>query len=268
MFLVSISVSTKKVHNMNKVIAGVAAAGAMAISMGLSAVPAQAGSDDQKVQFCHSNEGSKGFSFVDTSISAVVDVKTGVPKGHGVDPKDIIPAFEWVNDGVRYYFDGRNLDKVGQIDIANKSCASDAPDSVAVVPNAPTYAPPVCPLPEGANEYGQITLPENLGEGVEKATVTEPTAASKQWTVTYTLKSDTADVDYEWANGQTGVYTLAAKHISEDDLWVVDSRSKEGRCELSNTGAAEDLLLWGTVGGVAVLGGAVAMVATRRKNEA
>lgn len=250
---------------MKKVIAGVAVAGAMAISMGLGSIPAHAGSDDQKVQFCHSNEGSKGFSFVDTSISAVVDVKTGLPKGHGVDTKDIIPAFNWINDGVRYYFDGMNLDKVGQIDVANKSCASDAPDNVAVVPNTPTYVPPSCPLPDGANEYGQITIPENLGEGVASTTppVLDPT--TNTWRVTYTLKADTADVNYEWANGQTGVFTFKAKHISEDDLWVVDSKTKVGGCELSNTGAAQDLLLYGGIGVGILAAGAGAVYFTRRK---
>lgn len=81
---------------MKKVIAGVAAAGALAISMGISAIPASAGGDD-KVEICHATGStSNPYSAIEVNVEAVVKAGhngTG-DKGH---PGDIYPAFSYTD---------------------------------------------------------------------------------------------------------------------------------------------------------------------------
>lgn len=79
---------------MNKVIAGVAAAGALAISLGISAVPASAGGND-KVQICHATGSTTNpYESIEVSVKAFEEAGhngTGV-KGH---TGDIYPSYTY-----------------------------------------------------------------------------------------------------------------------------------------------------------------------------
>lgn len=218
-----------------------------------SVAPAQAGNphgDLDKVQFCHANNGSKAYSFVDTSIDAVVDVKTGNPKGHGVDTGDIIPAFNWKYEGVRYYFDGLNLDKAGLINRDTKSCAAVG----TVHPNAPTYLPASCTTNPKA-PYGTVIVPVNLGDGIKSASEPKLNGDKSVWNVNYTLKDSDDEFTYSWPANVNGAYNFTVVPITADKYYVVDSKTGVGACELPDTGASQNLLTYGGIGaGILVLG--------------
>lgn len=204
----------------------------------MTAAPAHAGSDT--VTICHSTGAGK---YVVQSPS-----KSGDVAGHAghQDGADIIPAFNWVDKGVRYYFDGQNLDK---LDLLANGCKAPATPGTVTV-NAPTYTPATCMDP--TMPYGRVTIPENLGDGIASTTPPVLSADGKTWTVTYTLNTDTEDHTYAWPNNQTGVHTFKVVPITEDPLWVIDSKTGEGKCELSDTGA-------GGIGNVTIAGGLIGL---------
>lgn len=220
-----------------------------------TAPKANAGEPDPKVDICHANNGSKGFTLNNVNISSIVNLKTGEPSGHGLDEQDVIPSFNWVHDGVRRYFDGKNLETKGYI--LQTGCKEDAVP-FAVTPNLPTYTPPNCVLTDWKNNpYGTVTIPENLGDGVDKVSFGPSlnTDADPYFTVHYALKANNEDYVYSWADGQTGKFDLPATHISSDPLWVVDSKTNVGSCETANTGAGPALTTIGYIGGgIAALG--------------
>jgi hypothetical protein len=221
------------------------------------ASPAQAGDPDPKIDICHANNGSKGFVPLNVNISSIVNLKTGDPEGHGLDTTDVIPAFDWVHEKVRYYFPGSNLVSKGYI--LSTGCKEDAVPRT-VTANAPIYTPPSCVLTDWKNNpYGTVELPENLGDRVQGVSfgpslnTDNPDAAF--FYTEYALKAADEDFTYSWAEGQTGKFTQQATHISSDPLWVVDSKTGIGGCETANTGAGPGTtMLMYAGGGIAVLG--------------
>jgi hypothetical protein len=236
------------------------------------AAPAQAGEPDPKVDICHANNGSKGFTQNNVNISSIVNLKTGNPEGHGLDTGDVIPSFSWVNSGVRYYFDGLNLASKGYI--LDTGCKENAV-GVSVKPNVPTYTPPSCVLGDWKkNPYGTVTLPENLGEGVDKVSFGPSLNTDDPkhgiWSVQYALKDNDDDFIYSWADGENGKFTIEATNISSDPLWVVDSKTGIGGCETAATGASPALTTGLYVGGGILLIGLLFFFSTkynRRKEQ-
>lgn len=197
------------------------------------ASPAQAGETD--VTFCHALGNGKYQLKTQVADEGIVNGHAGASHQSG---KDIIPSFSWVDkkDKTRYYFDGQNLDKSY---LLNQGCKENAV-GVSVTPNAPTYAPPTCANPN--LPWGSVTIPTDLGNGVLKTTpavLTENRDKTADWSVTYTIKDNDDDFAYTWADGnpeKTTKFSFDAVNISTDPLWVIDSKTGEGHCELSNTG--------------------------------
>lgn len=210
---------------MNRTVASAALALTITAAALAAATPAHAGADN--VTICHATGAGK-------YVQLTVD-KAGVVNGHAGPTHqagaDIIPAFNWIEDRTRHYFDGQNTDK---LDLLAKGCKADAVPGT-VTPAAPTYAPATCQNPDAP--WGAVTIPEQLGDGIAATTPPVLNEQAGTWTVTYTLNADTEDTIYTWPKDQTGVYTFPAVHISADPLWVVDSKTGAGQCELSDTGA-------------------------------
>ncbi len=217
----------------------------------LTAAPAQA--DSGKVDICHATSAANG-KYVKIEIS-----KDGTANGHAGDShqdgRDIIPAYSWVEDQVRHYFPGQNLDQVGLI---AKGCKAPA-DGVIASPVPPTYVPASCAAPE--LPYGRVIVPAVLGNGVASATVPGLSPDNTAWSVAYSLQADTEDTDYSWPAGLDGKYNFTVVPITADPLWITDSKTGVGSCELPDTGAA-DFLLPGLLGAGALAAGAVM---TRRR---
>lgn len=221
------------------------------LSLAFIAPAANAGTD--KIGICHATGNGK---YVYIEIS-----KDGTASGHAgeehQDGEDIIPAYSWVEDQVRYYFDGQNLDK---IDILTNGCKSPVA-TVTASPVPPTYVPATCARPE--LPYGEVIVPADKGEGV--ASATEPTLNAEKtvWSVSYALVSPTEDKTYTWPVGSDGSFTFNVVPISADPFWVVDSKTGTGECTLPETGAADYLV---PIGGAAILLalGAVLMRANKR----
>lgn len=230
----------------------------------MSVAPAQAGNVDHKIEICHANEGAKGYTNPTVDYSSIVNIKDGTvdPNGHAVHQggRDIIPAFNWVNDGVRYYFEGRNLDKSALL--ANGCVEPAVPGAVTPVP--PTYTPATCLDPKATEHpFGTVNVPAELGEGVKSATTPALNADKTVWNVTYTLKDSDAEFTYAWPANQNGVYNFTVVPLTADKNWVVDSKTGVGSCELPDTGAQQSILLYGGVGGGIVLLGALLMGANK-----
>ena len=203
----------------------------------LVAAPAHAGAD--KVGICHATGNGK---YVEIEIS-----EDGTANGHAghQDGADIIPAYSWVENGVRNYFDGQNLDKAS---LLGNGCKVPP---TTVTPAPPVYAPGTCL--DKTSPYGRVTLPE----GIEGTTALN--ASSTVWTVTYTAPENTV-----WAEG-TGTYSINVVPVGPSDKnWVVDSRTGKGGCELPDTGAGSTLMLAAVAGFVALGIGAVVLVLRRR----
>lgn len=225
----------------------------LAASPFLVATPAQA--DSGKVNICHAT--GKDGKYVPIEIS-----KDGTANGHAGDPhqdgRDIIPAYSWVEDQVRHYFAGQNLDKTGLIATGCKAPA----DPVTAVPVPPVYVPATCAAPD--LPYGRVIVPAALGNGVASASVPGLNPDNTVWSVAYTLKADTEDHDYSWPAGQDGKYNFTVVPITADPFWIVDSKTGVGSCELPDTGAG-DFLLPGLLGvGVLTAG---ALMIRRRGNK-
>lgn len=204
----------------------------LAASSVLTAVPAQA--DTGKITICHATSAGNG-KYVAIEIS-----KDGTAHGHAGDAhqegRDIIPAYSWVEDRVRHYFPGQNLDKVGLIATGCKAPA----DGVIAAPAPPVYVPASCAAPE--LPYGRVIVPADLGNGVASASVPGLNPDNTVWSVAYTLQADTEDHVYSWPAGQDGKYNFAVVPITADPFWVVDSKTGVGSCELPDTGAGNYVL--------------------------
>jgi LPXTG-motif cell wall-anchored protein len=210
--------------------------------------PAQASSD--KLTICHAT-GKDGKYVTETpDKSAVVAGHAGASHQDG---QDIIPAFSWVTDGVRHYFDGQNLDKAALLDTDCKAPAT----YVTASPYPPTYIPASCATPD--LPYGRVVVPGalGLGEGVADASRAGLNQANTEWTVNYTLKAPTDSTVYQWPAGFDGTYKFTVVPLSADPLYVLDSRTGVGQCEMPDTGAKSWMLPATIVGGAAILGGAL-----------
>lgn len=248
---------------MNKRVSALTILAAIGLSF-IAATPAQAGNIDHKIEICHANEGSKGYTNPTVDYDSIVNLKDGtvVKNGHAVhqDGRDIIPAFNWIDNGVRYYFDGQNLDKA---DLLANGCVEPAVPGV-VTPVPPTYTPATCLDPKAKdNPFGTVNVPAELGEGIKSASTPTLNADNTVWNVTYTLKDSNEEFTYAWPANETGVYNFTVVPLSADKNWVVDSKTGVGSCELPDTGAAQDILLYGGIGAGVLLIGATLMGANK-----
>lgn len=235
---------------MKKVSSFMLAAGILAATTVSLATPALASSD--KVDICHATGSGK---YVSQSVA-----KSATAGGHAghQDGADIIPAFSWVDKGVRYYFDGQNLDKASLLTTGCKVPATP----VTAKPTPPTYVPATCSDP--SNPYGRVIVPGqlNLGDGVDSAGRPGLNDAKTQWSVGYALKANTEDTTYSWPAGFNGTYTFTVVPITADPMYVVDSKTGVGACEMPDTGAGSWMLPAAAIGGGLMIAG---FVMARRK---
>lgn len=205
------------------------------LSLGLvffTSTPASAG--NEPIEFCHALGNGKYHLMSEVADEGIINGHTGTNHQNGAD---IIPKFTYIKDKTIEYFDGQNLDKEYLI---KKGCKEDAVPVGVEVP-APSYEQPTCPNP--SNEmWGRVTEPA-VGDGVTEspAVLTVRPDGTAVWTKAYSLKESDEDFAYSWKDGnpeRTISYTFNAVNISEDDLWIIDSKTGKGHCELSNTGLA------------------------------
>jgi hypothetical protein len=248
---------------MKKVFASTISLALMAFGAVFFASPAQAGNED--VTFCHNTAEGK-YEILTLPPAGVLNGHVGASHQGGLD---VIPAFEYRDGNVIKYFDGQNLDKSY---LLTQGCKENA-TPVSVTPNAPTYEPPTCQNPNAP--WGQVNIPGDLGNGVASTTpavqTISPDGKTAVWKVTYTLEGDTEEHVYTWADGnpeRTTLFSFDAVHISTDPLWVIDSKTGKGRCELSNTGASINEIALIAGGGAVGLGmiflGTTNFIARRR----
>lgn len=235
---------------MKKITTIAAAAALIAAPLALAA-PASAGTD--KVTICHATGSGK---YIEQSVA-----KNGIVSGHAGNSHqsgaDIIPAFSWIEDRTRNYFDGQNLDK---LDLLANGCKAPA-EQIPAAPNAPVYVPASCARPN--LPYGEVVIPKDLGAGVAGAS-SAFSPDSPTWNVTYALVEPTEDRVYSWPAGFDGNYSGPIVPITADPFWITDAKTGEGHCELPETGAADYALP--VAGGLALLTlGAAAMITARRR---
>lgn len=235
---------------MKKVSSFMLAAGIIAASTISLASPALASSD--KVDICHATGSGK---YVSQSVA-----KDGTAGGHigHQDGADIIPAYSWVDKGVRYYFDGQNLDKAALLTTGCKAPAT----ALTAAPVAPVYVPATCADP--SLPYGRVIVPGQLGlgDGVAEASRAGLNDTHTQWSVGYALKAATEDTVYSWPAGFNGTYTFDVVPLSADPMYVLDSKTGAGSCEMPDTGAQSWMLPAAGVGfGLMVAG----FLMTRRR---
>jgi hypothetical protein len=106
---------------------------------------------DKKVDVCHYDSGQGGkYTLNDISVEAVLN-----GSGHAAHANDIIPPFDYVDDGVNGHYDGKNWDAYGQWVYAN-GCSNE------VTPTEPSFADAVCTGP-GTYGDGSYTIPATTG---------------------------------------------------------------------------------------------------------
>jgi len=105
---------------------------------------------NKKIQLCHWDGGDPVYTLIEVSKNSVLH------GGHGDHEKDIIPPFDYVQDGVSGHYPGKNWDATGQALFAN-GC-----DDLAVVPAAPSFSEGVC-VAAGTVGQGGYTIPATTG---------------------------------------------------------------------------------------------------------
>lgn len=236
---------------MKKASSALLAVGILAASIIGFSAPAEASTD--KVAICHAT-GAEG-KYVSQTVAKDGTVSGHAGDGHQ-DGQDIIPAFSWVEDKVRHYFAGQNLDKVGLIATGCKAPA--VPGLVTI--NAPVYVPASCSRP--TLPYGEVVVPADKGEGIGSHTDPALNEANTTWSTAYSLMPDTEDHTYAWPAGLTGQFSFDVVPITADPMWVTDSKTGNGQCEMPETGAG-NFILPGLIGVSALAAGVV--MARRRK---
>jgi hypothetical protein len=98
---------------------------------------------DTKIDICHANNGSKGYSKVNVPYSEILG-----SNGHGTHTGDIIPPFDYVQGGVSKHYNGLNWTAGGQ-QIYNNGC------SLPNAPPGPSYTEAVC---TGTGTVGSATV--------------------------------------------------------------------------------------------------------------
>jgi hypothetical protein len=122
---------------------------------------------DKKVDVCHYDSGQGGkYTLNDISVEAVLN-----GSGHAGHDNDIIPPFDYVDDGVNGHYDGKNWDAYGQWVYAN-GCSNE------VTPTAPSFADAICTGP-GTYGQGSYTIPATAGVIYQVGS-----SASGPWTTT------------------------------------------------------------------------------------
>lgn len=233
-------------------LSAVALAAALVAAPLLVAPAAQASTD--RVTICHATSAANGKYNLNE-----VDKNSIITSGHGAHELDIIPAFSWVENKVRHYFEGQNLDKVGLIALG---CKEPTTPGVVTI-NAPVYVPASCARP--SLPYGEVVVPADKGQGIESHTKPALNTSNTVWSTAYQLKQDTEENTYAWPAGQTGQFEFTVVPITEDPMWVVDSKTGVGQCEMPETGAGE-VLTWGAIGAAALGAGLLINYRARRRN--
>jgi hypothetical protein len=228
---------------MKKLTSGILSTALAALSFGALAVTtaAPASANTGNIGYCQATASDRNpYNYITTSIDALLD-NNGELKQGGINANDIVPAFSYITkDKVRKYFDGNPK---GQTIVTAADCPG-GPELVLAKPNDPSYIPPSCSNPE--HPWGRVSVPADLGLGVASASEPVLNESSKHFSLFYTLKPDTKTEYFQWAdtNGETKNFILNATHISSDPLYITDSVTGEGRCELSATGAGDQIQWW------------------------
>jgi hypothetical protein len=227
------------------------------------AVAAPASANTGSIGYCQATNSDRNpYNFITASIDSLLDNSGNLKQG-GINANDIVPKFSYITkDNVRKYFDGN---PVGQDTVTAADCPG-GPELVLAAPNDPVYLPPSCVNPN--QPYGSVTVPKDLGTGIASASDPVLSVENKHFSLFYTLKPDTKTEYFQWADvaGDTKNYVLNAKHISEvnDPLYIVDDKTGVGACELSNTGAGQNIQWWMIpAGGAMFLLAALLFIANR-----
>ncbi|QED11572.1 membrane protein [Arthrobacter phage Qui] len=237
---------------MRKFIMSIVTLALISLSFVLVTPAANAGSNT--IGICHATGNGK-YIYTEAAKNGTVAGHAGLSHQNG---GDIIPAFTWIEDKIRYYFDGQNLDKAS---LLQNGCKAPA-DNVIASPIVPVYVPASCTRPE--LPYGEVVIPEDKGAGVASATTPALNTNNTVWTTSYTLVEPTEDEVYSWPANFNSTFKFNVVPLTEDPLWVVDSKTGEGNCVLPEMGAKDYAL---PIGGALVLMtlGAIALRANRKK---
>lgn len=228
---------------MKKLTTGIVSTTLAALSFGVLAVTtaAPASANTGNIGYCQATASERNpFNYITASIDSLLD-SNGELKQGGINANDIVPAFSYITkDNVRKYFNGN---PVGQATVTAADCPG-GPELVLAEPSDPAYIPPSCLNPE--YPWGRVSVPDDLGLGVALASEPVLNETAKTFSLFYTLKPDTKTEYFQWpdTSGETKNYILNATHISSDPLWVVDEKTGVGQCELSATGAGDQIQWW------------------------
>jgi hypothetical protein len=180
---------------------------------------------DKKVDVCHYDNGQGGkYTLNDISVSAVLN-----GSGHAAHDDDIIPPFDYVEQGVAGHYDGKNWDAYGQWVYAN-GCSNE------VTPTEPSFADEVCNPTTTGTISGSYTVPSsahvtyqvavNGGSAVTKAAGTYLASVGDQVTITpvadsgYTLTGDVGP----WS------HTFISAGVCDDEATPIEPTFQEDEC--------------------------------------
>jgi hypothetical protein len=221
----------------------------------LTIAPAYAG-ESPNIQICHATSSDTNpYNPVTVSKNSIVK-----GTGHGADAKDIIPSFTYAEkkDDPLTTFPGLNWTNENKT-IYENSCAVPTKES-SVAPVAPKFTQATCMYPEGV-----VTL-QDQPEGVNFVfgPKLNTGAFGSTWTVAYAPAEG-----YKFTNGiDSGTFTFEIIPPGPGDpLWDAETNS----CGLTNTGLGDMNPMILTLGGAAILGGALFFIVptlTRRRKTA
>lgn len=205
------------------------------------ATAAPASADNPQLGYCQAtNDKREPYRFISAAKTSLVDSEGAYRQG-GINTEDIVPGFKVVvnqaGKNVRLTIDPQKTAK-DEADFTAADCPGV--NRVLAAPNEPTYTPAVCS--DLNNPYGRVSVPSDLGTGVASYTGPVLSADKTVYTVTYVLKEDSKTV-YQWEDvmGETKSYAFNVVNLTNDPLYVVDGKTGEGQCELSNTGVGPSI---------------------------
>ena len=223
---------------MRKFLVAIFAMVLVALSFVVIAPAANAGTD--KIGICHATGNGK---YVPIEVA-----KSAALEGHNAASHqmvDIIPAFSFINEKIRYYFEGQNLDKAAYL---NNGCVSPV-ETVTASPIAPVYVPASCARPN--LPYGEVVVPADRGTGVSGVSDPRLNTDNTAWSVSYALATNTDTKSHVWPTGFDGSYNFTVVPLTDDPLFITDSKTGKGECTLPETGAGGDYMPY--LGGAAIL---------------
>jgi hypothetical protein len=223
---------------MKKIVSGILSLvltvmGFVALSM-VSVAPASANTGS--IGYCQATASDRNpYNFITASIDSLLDNEGNLKQG-GINANDVVPKFSYITKAnVRKYFEGQNTTKST---LTAADCPG-GPELVIAKPEKPSYVPPTCST-YLTYPYGQVTFPADLGTGVASHSEAVLSDTKKVLSTYYTLKADTMTEFYQWDDvmGETKTYAFNTQTIADvnDPLYIVDSKTGIGTCELSNTG--------------------------------